>query len=148
MNFNVSFEENDKSFDVNFQNGSNSFNMNFDNAVFIGNDDAVKSINGILPDEDGNVALDIPECKVKSVNGIEPDENGNVEISIPEVDTSDFVKTVNGEVPDENGNVEIETTPDELEQIALLVELDMLPAIHDASGAILTDENGNIILRY
>lgn len=33
-------------------------------------------------------------------------------------------------------------------QLAALVETDMLPAVHDASGAILTDENGNIILRY
>lgn len=33
-------------------------------------------------------------------------------------------------------------------QLAALVETDMLPAVHDTSGAILTDENGNIILRY
>lgn len=34
------------------------------------------------------------------------------------------------------------------EQISMLIEADMLPAVHDASGAILTDENGNVILRY
>lgn len=66
-------------------------------------------------------------------------------VEIPECDA---VKTVNGITPDENGNVEIETTPDELEQIALLTELGMLPAVHDTNGAILTDENGNVILRY
>lgn len=34
------------------------------------------------------------------------------------------------------------------EQIAMLIEADMLPAVHDASGAILTDENSNVVLRY
>lgn len=63
-------------------------------------------------------------------------------------DLTGVVRSVNDKTPDENGNVEIETIPDELEQIALLVELDMLPAIQDANGAILTDENGNVILRY
>lgn len=38
--------------------------------------------------------------------------------------------------------------PNELEQMELLIETDMLPAIHDTDGAILTDENGNVILRY
>lgn len=33
-------------------------------------------------------------------------------------------------------------------QIALLIETDMLPAVHDTKGRILTDENGNVILRY
>lgn len=34
------------------------------------------------------------------------------------------------------------------EALDLLAELDLLPAVTDGSGAILTDENGNIILRY
>lgn len=34
------------------------------------------------------------------------------------------------------------------EQISLLIETDMLPAVHDASGAILADRHGNVILRY
>lgn len=63
-------------------------------------------------------------------------------------DLTGVVKSVNGVTPDENGNVEIETTPDELEQLALLAELDMLPAVHDVTGEILTDKNGNVILRY
>lgn len=37
--------------------------------------------------------------------------------------------------------------PDNAEQIALLAEADMLPAVHE-NGAILTDQSGNIILRY
>lgn len=58
------------------------------------------------------------------------------------------VKTVNGVAPDESGNVEINASPDEAEQLEMLIEADMLLAVHDASGAILTDENGNVILRY
>lgn len=38
--------------------------------------------------------------------------------------------------------------PNEAEQLELLIETDMLPAVQDSNGAILTDENGNIIFRY
>lgn len=58
------------------------------------------------------------------------------------------VKSVNGVKPDENGNVEISALTDEMEQLAMLVETDMLPAVHDTNGAILTDKSCNIILRY
>ena len=37
---------------------------------------------------------------------------------------------------------------DDTETIALLIDTDMLPAVYNADGAILTDENGNVILRY
>lgn len=33
-------------------------------------------------------------------------------------------------------------------QIAALIEEDMLPAVHNLDGKILTDKNGNVILRY
>ena len=33
-------------------------------------------------------------------------------------------------------------------QLSLLIETDMLPAVYNADGKILTDENGKIILRY
>ena len=36
----------------------------------------------------------------------------------------------------------------DLEQIAMLIDVDMLPAVHDSEGAILTDENNNVILRF
>lgn len=36
----------------------------------------------------------------------------------------------------------------ETSQLSLLIETDMLPAVHNADGKILTDENGKIILRY
>lgn len=34
------------------------------------------------------------------------------------------------------------------ETLNLLIEEDMLPAVSNADGAILTDQNGNIVLRY
>lgn len=34
------------------------------------------------------------------------------------------------------------------ETIAALIDADMLPAVQDSSGAILTDADGNIVLRY
>lgn len=34
------------------------------------------------------------------------------------------------------------------DQLAMLVEMDLVPAIHDENGAILCDENGYIVLRY
>lgn len=46
----------------------------------------VKSVNGVAPDESGNVAIEIPGGTVKTVNGTSPDENGNVEITIPDSD--------------------------------------------------------------
>lgn len=36
----------------------------------------------------------------------------------------------------------------QMEQLQILIETDMLPAVHDEAGKILTDENGNVILRY
>lgn len=63
-------------------------------------------------------------------------------------ETCGKVKTVNGVEPDENGNVQIDALPDDAEQLDMLIEADLLPAVYDTNGAILTDENGNIILRY
>jgi hypothetical protein len=37
---------------------------------------------------------------------------------------------------------------DDREQVSILIDADLLPAVHGASGAILTDENGNVVLRY
>lgn len=41
-----------------------------------------------------------------------------------------------------------EATFSDTEILNLLIEEDMLPAIRNAGGAILTDQNGNIVLRY
>ncbi len=42
----------------------------------------VRSVNGIRPDAEGNVAL---ETGVQTVNGIAPDAEGNVEVDIAAV---------------------------------------------------------------
>ena len=42
----------------------------------------VKSVNGVEPDETGNIPIDFPKCVVQTVNGVEPDETGNVEIAM------------------------------------------------------------------
>lgn len=49
----------------------------------------------------------LPESvgKVKTVNGVEPDENGNVVVD------AGGIKTVNGTAPDESGNVDIAVPP-------------------------------------
>ena len=39
-----------------------------------------------------------------------------------------------------------ETT--DMEQISMLIDADLLPAVYDKSGAILTNETGNVVLRY
>lgn len=46
---------------------------------------------------------------VQTVNGVAPDENGNVNVTVPgsggNVDLTGYVKSVNGIAPDKNGNV-------------------------------------------
>lgn len=44
-------------------------------------------------------------------------------------------------------NTKADKVSDE-EIIELLIKEDLLPAVSTSSGAILTDQNGNIILRY
>lgn len=67
---------------------------------------------------------------------------------ISKFESVEVIKSVNGAKPDENGNVTVSVMPDDLEQLSMLIKTDLLPAVHDTSEAILTDENGNIILRY
>jgi len=40
------------------------------------------------------------------------------------------------------------TTISDAAQITMLIEADMLPAVHTPDGKILTDETGRIVLRY
>lgn len=37
---------------------------------------------------------------------------------------------------------------DDMDSISILIDSDMLPAVHDSDDKILTDEDGKIILRY
>lgn len=89
----------------------------------------VRSVNGVKPDEDGNVTIDAGgEGTVKSVNGVLPDEDGNVQIEV-------------------GGGYECEceaATDDEI--VEVLFEMGALPAITDENGAILMDENNAILM--
>ena len=88
----------------------------------------VRSVNGVLPDEDGNVKIETgTKGAVTSVNGVKPDEDGNVQIEV--------------------GGAECEceaATDDEI--VEALFEMGALPAITDENGAILTDENNAILM--
>lgn len=64
-------------------------NMNLTDAqklIARGNIDAVATVNGISPDEDGNVDLgDIGGGDVQTVNGVQPDKAGNIELTAADV---------------------------------------------------------------
>ena len=62
---------------------------------------AVRTVNGLAPDTEGNVDVDVG---VLTVNNQEPDENGNVQI-----DTGFTQLSVNGNSPDENGAIIVPT---------------------------------------
>ena len=90
--------------------------------------------------------LEEVDGSVKTVNGIEPDENGNVIVEIPEVDFTGLVKSVNGETPDVDGNVTLDISVDDSEVIDMMIELNAFPAVMDADGAFLADLDGSILL--
>lgn len=48
----------------------------------IGESGGVSTVNGVSPDKNGNVELEIGDGSVQSVNGVLPDESGNVELEI------------------------------------------------------------------
>ena len=62
-------------------------------------EDAVKSVNGVLPDQDGDITIN---TGVMTVNGDAPDQDGNVTVNTG-------VMTVNGDAPDQDGNVTVNT---------------------------------------
>lgn len=87
-------------------------------------DTSVQSVNGVKPDDSGNVEIDAGEGTVKSVNNVQPDGTGNVTIGAQSIGVTDgsnvqgkindieqelggVVKTVNGVEPDEQGNVNV-----------------------------------------
>ena len=112
-------------------------------------------VGDVLTKTESGAEWQKPTGGVTTVNGVGPDENGNVtveipEIEVPEVDLSGVVKSVNGAVPDENGNVTIEVSSDVSidggEVIDMLIDLNALPAVVDSDGAIYTDESGAILM--
>lgn len=68
-----------------------------------GDVESVKSVNGVLPDENGNVEIELPEAggegTVKSVAGVEPDESGNVPLTPADIGAAEV------EITDEEINV-------------------------------------------
>lgn len=84
------------------------------------------------------------EGTVKSVNGALPDQNGNVVIEVPRglpeggSENQVLVKTADGAEW-----ADLATTDD---IISMLADLDALPAVADENGAILTDEHDAILL--
>lgn len=74
--------------------------------------EAVKSVNGSKPDENGNVTVDIPSITVDSAptsGSANPVSSGGVYTALA---TKGEVKTVNGTSPDSSGNVQIEVGSD------------------------------------
>lgn len=106
-------------------------------------EDAPIMVNGVLPDENGNIELDV-SGDVASVNGVLPDKNGNITL-----DLSGDVASVNGVLPDEKGNITLDLSgdvasvngvhPDENGNITLDISGD----IKSVNG-VLPDEKGNI----
>ncbi len=84
----------------------------------------VASVNGVGPDQFGNVDLEIDDIPgleqalanagaVKTVNEVGPDSNGNVSVQIANIpnlssELSSKVASVNGETPDSNGAVTVQ----------------------------------------
>jgi hypothetical protein len=68
--------------------------------------DNIRSINGIKPDESGNIALDLTG-NIKSVNGIKPDKTGDIQLG---AGSANSIKSVNTTLkPDKAGNVDVPT---------------------------------------
>lgn len=115
---------------------------------FTGSNGSVMYYNGKLYNNTVKPSYD----KTLTIKGTAADAKAVGDALATKLDRSELpnsiVQSVNGIAPDQSGNVEVNALPDNTEQLEMLIEADLLPAVHDASGAILTDENGNIILRY
>lgn len=95
---------------------------------------AIKTVNGNIPDENGNVVV---EAGIKTVNNIQPDAAGNV-------DLGQLVKTVNSHEPDENGNIQFDVVEkvDGVSPIAGNVPLGAIRSINNTIKPV----NGNVNL--
>lgn len=68
-----------------------------------------------------------------------------VKNAIPKPETIDAGQVIIAKSVDGEGKI---TETAGLDEIALLIETDTLPAVHNADGKILTDQKGSILLRY
>lgn len=63
-------------------------------------------------------------------------------------ETKKYIEGVKRDIEDIIEEVEGNIVQSDNEIIADLIETDMLPAVYNTEGKILTDENGKIVLRY
>lgn len=93
------------------------------------------SVHAIVPEQ--NLSLPLVRCS-EGVAEFYAVTGGNAQFNVLTIYGSE-VGMMGGAVNPE--------TPDE-EYVQLLIETDMLPAVYNADGKILTDSNGNVVLRY
>lgn len=102
--------------------------------------DTVKTINGVVPDENGNVivdALDVDTSTfVKEINGVKP-VDGKVSIPVPEVDTSKLAtKTeVTAKADKTYVDKQVQDTTSEINKIK---ELNVITRLDITESGILT----------
>lgn len=67
-------------YSLNVWDNEGEYTVTFVAYPFLTGEGTVKSVNGVQPDENGNVEVPTAEGTVKFVNGVAPDETGNVEL--------------------------------------------------------------------
>ena len=75
---------------------------------------------------------------VTSINNVIPDENGNVVVEVPEVVQPDWNQT------DEASADFIKNKPDEFDALEIVAEMGFIEPVADENGNIYANENGNI----
>lgn len=81
----------------------------------------VKTVNGIEPDDTGNVAVEIPAGGVQTVNGVAPDENGNVNVVYKNIDETVHIPIpTDWSMADEwdKADVSLTSTPDYIYKVS------------------------------
>lgn len=90
----------------------------------------IKTINGIKPDSEGNVKLDLTG-NIKSVNNVKPDKDGNIQLGAGTKNSVKSINTVNK--PDEFGNVQVPTFAPNLLQ-GTTIKKQSIPVNKDATA--------------
>lgn len=115
--------------------------------AYVDGDHVVADIPNILLQVAGYIRVSVLPSTDDTENGPEIRDIRVVQAEKP----ADYVyretKTISYEALEKRVE-ELEKNSGDAEVLTMLIDTDMLPAVHDTSGAILTDQNGNIILRY